>query len=131
METYQAYADYNDVMEMVERAYAYVARTVCGSTCVPYEGQMIELKAPWRRVTMAQAVRMHVGWITTVGKRMREARACLDAMGVHVEKEAKRGDCLAALFDEYVESTLVQPTFVTDYPVDISPLPSASRTIPT
>lgn len=57
VETYQAYADYNDVMEMVEELYAYVARTVCGSTCVPYEGQMIELKAPWRRVTMAQAVK--------------------------------------------------------------------------
>lgn len=57
VETYQAYADYNDVMEMVEELYAYVASTVCGSTCVPYEGQMIELKAPWRRVTMAQAVK--------------------------------------------------------------------------
>ena len=116
------YADYNDVMEMVEELYAYVARTVCGSTCVPYEGQMIELKAPWRRVTMAQAVKDACGVDYDSWKTDEEARACLDAMGVHVEKEAKRGDCLAALFDEYVESTLVQPTFVTDYPVDISPL---------
>lgn len=122
VETYQAYADYNDVMEMVEELYAYVARTVCGSTCVPYEGQMIELKAPWRRVTMAQAVKDACGVDYDSWKTDEEARACLDAMGVHVEKEAKRGDCLAALFDEYVESTLVQPTFVTDYPVDISPL---------
>ena len=122
VETYQAYADYNDVMEMVEELYAYVASTVCGSTCVPYEGQMIELKAPWRRVTMAQAVKDACGVDYDSWKTDEEARACLDAMGVHVEKEAKRGDCLAALFDEYVESTLVQPTFVTDYPVDISPL---------
>ena len=122
VETYQAYADYNDVMEMVEELYAYVARTVCGSTCVPYEGQMIELKAPWRRVTMAQAVKDACGVDYDSWKTDEEARACLDAMGVHVEKAAKRGDCLAALFDEYVESTLVQPTFVTDYPVDISPL---------
>ncbi len=122
VETYQAYADYNDVMEMVEELYAYVARTVCGSTCVPYEGQMIELKAPWRRVTMAQAVKDACGVDYDSWKTDEEARACLDAMGVHAEKDAKRGDCLAALFDEYVESTLVQPTFVTDYPVDISPL---------
>ena len=122
VETYQAYADYNDVMEMVEELYAYVASTVCGSTCVPYEGQMIELKAPWRRVTMAQAVKDACGVDYDSWKTDEEARACLDAMGVHVEKEAKRGDCLVALFDEYVESTLVQPTFVTDYPVDISPL---------
>ena len=122
VETYQAYADYNDVMEMVEELYAYVARTVCGSTCVPYEGQMIELKAPWRRVTMAQAVKDACGVDYDSWKTDEEARACLDAMGVHVEKESNRGDCLAALFDEYVESTLVQPTFVTDYPVDISPL---------
>ena len=122
VETYQAYADYNDVMEMVEELYAYVAQTVCGSTCVPYQGHMIELKAPWRRVTMAQAVKDACGVDFDSWKTHEEARACLDAMGVHVEKDAKRGDCLAALFDEYVEATLIQPTFVTDYPVDISPL---------
>ena len=71
---------------------------------------------------MAQAVKDACGVDYDSWKTDEEARACLDAMGVHVEKEAKRGDCLAALFDEYVESTLVQPTFVTDYPVDISPL---------
>ncbi len=122
VETYQAYADYNDVMEMVEELYAYVAQTVCGSTCVPYQGHMIELKAPWRRVTMAQAVKDACGVDFASWKTHEEARACLDAMGVHAEKDAKRGDCLAALFDEYVEATLIQPTFVTDYPVDISPL---------
>ena len=122
VETYQAYADYNDVMEMVEALYAYVARTVCGATCVPYQGHMIELKAPWRRVTMAQAVKDACGVDFASWKTHEEARACLDAMGVHAEKDAKRGDCLAALFDEYVEATLIQPTFVTDYPVDISPL---------
>ena len=122
VETYQAYADYNDVMEMVEELYAYVGQTVCGSTCVPYQGHMIELKAPWRRVTMAQAVKEACGVDFAGWKTHEEARACLDKLGVHVEKDAKRGDCLAALFDEYVEATLIQPTFVTDYPVDISPL---------
>lgn len=75
VETYQAYADYNDVMEMVEELYAYVARTVCGSTCVPYEGQMIELKAPWRRVTMAQAVKDACGVDYDSWKTDEEARA--------------------------------------------------------
>ncbi len=122
VETYQAYADYNDVMDMVEQLYATVAQNVCGSTCVPYQGQMIQLKAPWRRVPMAQAVKDACGVDYATWQTDAQARACLDALGVHVEKDAKRGDCLAALFDEYVEKTLIQPTFVTDYPVDISPL---------
>ena len=122
VETYQAYADYNDVMDMVEQLYATVAQNVCGSTCVPYQGQMIQLKAPWRRVPMTQAVKDACGVDYATWQTDAQARACLDALGVHVEKDAKRGDCLAALFDEYVEKTLIQPTFVTDYPVDISPL---------
>ena len=122
VETYQAYVDYNEVMEMVEQLYSTVAQKVCGSTCVPNLGNQIELKAPWRRVTMAQAVKDACGidyadWATD-----EEARACLDQKEVHHEKNAKRGECLAALFDEYVEETLIQPTFITDYPVDISPL---------
>ena len=123
VETYQAYADYNDVMEMVESLYSTVAEKVCGTTCVPYQGQQIELKAPWRRVTMAQAVEDACGVKYADWHTDEEARACLAKMDVHCEeKNAKRGDCLAAHFDEYVEATLIQPTFVTDYPVDISPL---------
>jgi len=122
VETYQAYADYNEVMEMVEELYSTVAEKVCGTTCVPYQGQQIELKAPWKRITMADSVKEACGvdyadWATD-----EDARACLKKMDIHCEKDWKRGDCLAALFDEYVEATLIQPTFVTDYPVDISPL---------
>ncbi|MBP3541694.1 MAG: lysine--tRNA ligase [Clostridia bacterium] len=122
MEVYQAYADYNDMMRLVEEMYSEVAMKVCGSTCIPYQGNMIELKAPWKRVTMAQAVKDACGVDYADWKTDEEARACLKKMDVHCEKDAKRGDCLAALFDEYVEATLIQPTFVTDYPVDISPL---------
>jgi len=122
MEVYQAYADYNDMMRLVEEMYSEVALKVCGSTCIPYQGNMIELKAPWKRVTMAQAVKDACGVDYADWKTDEEARACLKKMDVHCEKDAKRGDCLAALFDEYVEATLIQPTFVTDYPVDISPL---------
>ena len=122
VETYQAYANYLDVMEMVEELYATVAQKVCGGTLIPYQGQMIELKAPWRRVTMAQAVKDACQVDYAEWKTDEAARACLQKMNVHVEKDARRGDCLAALFDEYVEASLIQPTFVTDYPVDISPL---------
>lgn len=122
VELYQAYADYNDVMKLVEEMYSSVAQKVCGSTLIPYQGQMIELKAPWRRVTMAQAVKDACGVDYAQWKTDEEARECLKRMDVHCEKDAKRGDCLSALFDEYVEGTLVQPTFVIDYPVDISPL---------
>ena len=122
MEVYQAYADYNDMMRLVEEMYSEVARKVCGSTCIPYQGNQIELKAPWKRVTMAQAVKDACGVVYEDWKTDEEARECLKKMNVHCEKDAKRGDCLAALFDEYVEATLIQPTFVMDYPVDISPL---------
>lgn len=122
VETYQAYADYNDVMDMVEEMYAFVAMKACGTTCVPWEGNMIELKAPWPRIPMAQAVKDACGVDFADWKTDEEARAAVEAMDVHVEKTAKRGDCLAALFDEYVEDKLIQPVFIIDYPVDISPL---------
>ena len=123
VETYEAFVDYNALMEMVEQMYATVAQKVCGSTCVPYQGDQIELKAPWKRITMAQAVKDACGVDYADWQTDEQAHACLDEQRhVHYEKNAKRGDCLAALFDEYVEATLIQPTFITDYPVDISPL---------
>ena len=122
VETYQAYVNYETVMEMVEQLYSYVAQQVCGSTLVPYQEHEIELKAPWKRVTMADAVEAACGIRYADWKTNEDARAALQAKDVHVEKTWTRGDCLAALFDEYVEASLIQPTFVTDYPVDISPL---------
>jgi lysyl-tRNA synthetase, class II len=110
------------LMRMVEEMYATVAQKVCGTTCVPNQGRDIELKAPWRRVTMAQAVKDACGVDYADWETVNDAHACLDRLAIHYEKTAKRGDCLAALFDEYVEATLIQPTFVIDYPVDISPL---------
>ena len=122
VETYEAYVDYNELMEMVEQLYSTVAQKVCGTTCVPYLGDMIELQAPWRRIPMAQAVKDACGVDYADWQTDEDARACLNRLEVHYEKTAKRGDCLAALFDEYVEATLIQPTFIIDYPVDISPL---------
>ena len=122
VETYQAYVDYKEVMEMVEQLYEFVAMKALGTTDVEYQGQTIHLKAPWKRITMADAVKEACGEDYSAWQSDEEARAVCDKRGVHVEKDAKKGDCLAALFDEYVEATLIQPTFIIDYPVEISPL---------
>lgn len=122
VETYQAYANYKDVMDMVERLYEFVAMKTLGTTDVTYQGQVIHLKVPWKRMTMADAVKEACGvdWLTWQSDE--EARADCEARGVHVEKTAKRGDCLSELFDAFVEDKLQQPTFIMDYPVEISPL---------
>ena len=122
VETYQAYVDYHEVMEMVEQLYEFVAIKATGSSDITYQGQVIHLKAPWKRITMADAVKEACGVDWTAWQSDEEARAEMERREIHVEKSATRGDCLAALFDEYVEATLVQPTFITDYPVEISPL---------
>ena len=122
VETYQAYADYREIMEMVEQLYEFVAVKALGTTDVTYQGQMIHLKAPWKRISMTDAVREACGEDYGTWQTDEEARAICDRRGVHVEKSATRGDCLAALFDEFVEATLIQPTFIMDYPVEISPL---------
>ena len=122
VETYQAYADYHEIMEMVEQLYEFVTMKALGTTDVTYQGQVIHLKAPWKRITMADAVKEACGEDYAAWQSDEEARAICDRRNVHVEKDATKGDCLAALFDEYVEATLVQPTFIIDYPVEISPL---------
>ena len=122
VETYQAYADYKEIMEMVEQLYEFVAMKALGTTDVTYQGQVIHLKAPWKRITMADAVKEACGVDWTAWQSDEEARAEMARRDIHVEKDARRGDCLAALFDEYVEATLIQPTFIIDYPVEISPL---------
>ena len=122
VETYQAYADYKEIMEMVEQLYEFVALKALGTTDVTYQGQVIHLKAPWKRITMADAVKEACGVDWTTWQSDEEARAEMARRDIHVEKNARRGDCLAALFDEYVEATLIQPTFIIDYPVEISPL---------
>ena len=131
VETYQAYADYKEIMEMVEQLYEFVSMKALGTTDVTYQGQVIHLKAPWKRITMADAVKEACGEDWTAWASDEEARAVCEQRGVHVEKTARKGDCLAALFDEYVEASLVQPTFIMDYPVEISPLAKRKPEDPT
>lgn len=122
IETYQAYADYHDIMTMVEEMFEFVAMKSLGTTDVQYQGQTIHLKAPWKRITMADAVKEACGEDYASWQSDEEARAVCDRRNVHVEADATRGHCLEALFDAFVEENLVQPTFIMDYPVEISPL---------
>ncbi len=122
VEVYQAYADYEDMMRLTEDLISTVALQVCGSTKVTYQGQEIELKAPWPRISMADAVKDACGADFSSWQTDEEAREAVKALKVHAEPNFTRGDCLAALFDEFVEHNLIQPTFIKDYPVEISPL---------
>ena len=122
VEVYQAFVDYNEIMRLVEDMISSVAQEVCGTTSVIYQGEVINLAAPWPRITMADAVRKESGIDFFAWQSDEEARNCLKERGIKVEPGFSRGDCLAELFDEYVEDKLVQPTFVIDYPVEISPL---------
>lgn len=122
IELYQAYVDYCEMMRVVEELFEYVARKVVGTTEINFQGQDISLVAPWPRITMAQAVRDHTGVDFYTWTSNEDARKCLDERKVYYDKGATAGHCLAALFDEYVEDKMVQPTFVIDYPVEISPL---------
>ena len=130
IELYQAYADYQEIMCLVEDLYEYVALKVCGTTQVPYQGHIINLKAPWPRVSMAEAVKTYSGEDYYTWADDAAAREVCKKRGVFVEKNAQKGDCLAALFDEFAEHNLIQPTFITDHPVSISPLAKRKKDEP-
>jgi len=130
IELYQAYANYHEVMRLVEELYEYVALKVCGTTQVPYQGEVIDLRAPWPRVTMAEAVKTHSGEDYYTWADDAAAREVCKKRGVFVEKNAQKGDCLAALFDEFAEDKLIQPTFIIDHPVSISPLAKRKKDEP-
>ncbi len=122
VELYEAYVDYNDIMVLVEEMYEFIALKSCGSTKIPFGDHEIELKAPWPRITMAQAVKEQSGVDYFTWESDEQAREACKEKGVKVDPTAKKGDCLAELFDAFVEDKLIQPTFIIDYPVDISPL---------
>ena len=120
MELYQAYGDYEDMMEITENMVEFVAKKVKGTTLVEFDGQEIELKAPWKRIPMIEAVKEYSGVDFNEIKTDEEAIAIAKEKGVEVKET--RGEIIAEFFDEFVEDKLIQPTFITDYPVEISPL---------
>ncbi len=122
MELYQAYTDYYGMMELTENMFRHVAEEVCGTTTVPYGEAMIDLGQPFARMTMVEAVKQYAGVDFDTVKDTAEAKKLADEKGVHYEDRHKKGDILNLFFEEYVEEHLVQPTFIMDHPIEISPL---------
>ena len=130
IELYQAYADYKEIMDLVEEMYIYVTKKVCGTLQIQYQGKEINMEGPWTRLTMAEAVKKYSGMDYYAWESDEQARRECEAHGVHVEPNAVKGECLEACFDEFVEPNLIQPTFITDYPVAISPLAKRKKDEP-
>ena len=122
MELYQAYTDYYGMMNLTENMYRHVAQEVCGTTCVPYGEYMIDLGKPFERLTMIDAVKKYSGVDFNEIKTLEEAREAAKAHNVEFEERHKRGDILNLFFETFVEEHLIQPTFIMDHPVEISPL---------
>lgn len=122
MELYQAYTDYHGMMDLTENLYGYLAEEVCGGTKIQYKDFEIDLGKPFERITMVDAVKKYSGVDFKEIKTLEEARAAAEEHHVEYEERHKRGDILNLFFEEFVEDKLIQPTFVMDHPVEISPL---------
>ena len=122
MELYQAYTDYHGMMDLTENMFRYVAREVLGSAKIVYNGVEMDLEKPFARITMVDAVKQYAGVDFNEIHTLEEARAAADAHGIHYEPRHLKGDILNLFFEETVEEHLIQPTFVMDHPVEISPL---------
>ena len=120
MELYQAYGDYDDMMEITEHLIETVATNVLGKTSIEYDGNEIELKAPWRRLPMIDAIKEETG--IDFNEIISYEDAVAIAKEKNVEVKESRGEIIAEFFEEFVEEKLIQPTFIIDYPVEISPL---------
>ncbi|MGB3613045.1 MAG: lysine--tRNA ligase, partial [Elainellaceae cyanobacterium] len=127
LELYQAYADYNDMMALTETMIAQAAEQVIGTMEIPYQGDTIHLTPPWRRVTMHEAVQEKTGVDFGQFEALEEAIAAAEAAGIHAKDCSSIGHVLNEAFEQTVEQTLIQPTFVMDYPVEISPLAKPHR----
>ena len=122
MELYQAYTDYNGMMDLTENMFRHVAQEVCGTTKLMYGDVEIDLGTPFKRITMIDAVKEYTGIDFDQIKDTAEAKKIADEKEVHYEDRHEKGDILNLFFEEFVEEHLVQPTFVMDHPVEISPL---------
>ena len=122
MELYQAYTDYNGMMDLTENLYRHVAQEVLGTTKIVYKGIEMDLGKPFERITMVDAVKKYAGVDFNEIKTLDEARAAAKEKGVEFEERHKKGDILNLFFEQFVEEHLIQPTFLMDHPVEISPL---------
>ena len=122
MELYQAYTDYHGMMDLTEEMYRYVAQQVLGTTTIVYNGIEMDLSRPFERITMLDAVRKYSGVDFNEIETLEQARAIADEKGVEYEQRHRKGDILNLFFEQFAEEHLIQPTFVMDHPIEISPL---------
>ncbi|MBS7001300.1 MAG: lysine--tRNA ligase [Clostridiaceae bacterium] len=122
MELYQAYTDYKGMMDLTENMFRHIAEQICGSTTIPYADVEIDLGKPFERLTMIDAIKKYTGIDFNEITTTEEAKKLADEKGVHYEDRHVRGDIINLFFEEYVEEHLIQPTFITDHPIEISPL---------
>jgi lysyl-tRNA synthetase class 2 len=122
MEVYEAYNDYKGMMELTENLISNVAREVLGTTKINYQGQEVDLAPPWNRMTMIEAVKKFTGIDFDEIKDDEEARSVAKEKKLHMQGNMSKGEILNLMFEEFVEENLVQPTFILDYPVEVSPL---------
>ena len=122
MELYQAYTDYNGMMDLTENLYRHLAQAVCGSTTITYNGIEMDLGKPFERITMIDAVKKYAGVDWNEVETLEQARELAREHHVEFEEHHKKGDILSLFFEEYAEDKLIQPTFVMDHPIEISPL---------
>ena len=122
MELYQAYTDYQGMMDLTEDMFRHIAKQICGSTTIPYADVEINLGKPFERLTMIDAIKKYTGIDFNEITTTEEAKKLADEKGVHYEDRHVRGDIINLFFEEFVEEHLIQPTFITDHPIEISPL---------
>ena len=122
MELYQAYTDYQGMMDLTEDMVRHIAKQICGSTTIPYADVEIDLGKPFERLTMIDAIKKYTGIDFNEITTTEEAKKLADEKGVHYEDRHVRGDIINLFFEEFVEEHLIQPTFITDHPIEISPL---------
>ena len=122
MELYQAYTDYKGMMDLTENMFRHIAEQICGSTTIPYADVEIDLGKPFERLTMIDAIKKYTGIDFNEITTTEEAKKLADEKGVHYEDRHVRGDIINLFFEEFVEEHLIQPTFITDHPIEISPL---------
>ena len=130
IELYQAYADYRDMMDLTEHMVSTVAQEVLGTDTIVYQGETIHLAPPWKRMTMADAVKQYTGVDMMEIDSDEDARSAAKALQVHVGDKDTWGQVLYAIFDDKVEAYLVQPTFIMDFPIEVSPLAKRMREDP-
>lgn len=122
MEVYEAYNDYKGMMDLAENLMSTVAKEVLGTTKITYQGQEIDLTPPWTRMTMIEAVKKHTGIDFDQISGDEEAGSIAKEKKIHIEGNVSKGEILNLMFEEFVEEHLIQPTFIYDYPVEVSPL---------